>query len=367
MMSNGPPFRLPNKVNAYLATLNRLYEREGKTLLQEIVVNGIVSIREGWDYDNWNGGTYGHAITLTVPEDLYFKVMERKYSFEQRMASDINKLDNSPNEHVSAVVIEMEPTESDHWREQTEVYRPRTAVSTITDEALQRIWGAEHVRVFLSHKVSVKEQTSKLKKSFARCRISAFVAHEDIEPTEEWQRAIEKALFSMDALVALLSEDYHDSKWTDQEVGVAIGRGVPLIAVRLGLDPYGLMGKGQGLGGCSWSDTNTIAVKVFHLLHKLLPDKSQLFECALSAYASADSWTDSAWKVEHLLSVFKTLNTGQIERVVKTYKTNRQNKDSFKGRNLLESLLKKWTGNHWDLTNDELAPAESNDKEEIPF
>ncbi len=29
----------------------------------------------------------------------------------------------------------------------------------------------------------------------------------------------------MDALAALLTTDFHDSNWTDQEVGFAIGRG----------------------------------------------------------------------------------------------------------------------------------------------
>ena len=39
---------------------------------------------------------------------------------------DINKLDNSQNEHVSEIFIEMEPADNDNWREQTGVYRQRT-------------------------------------------------------------------------------------------------------------------------------------------------------------------------------------------------------------------------------------------------
>lgn len=357
MTTSDRQFRLPSRVDSHLATLNRLYERTSEALLREIVVNGVVSIYEEWDYDNWNGGTYGHAITLTVSEDLYFKVMESKDVLQGRIATDINKLDNRQNEHVSEVFIEMEPTESDRWREQTGVYRPHTVASSIPAEALQRIWGPEHVRVFLSHKSSVKKDTSRLKLSFARCGIAAFVAHEDIEPTEEWQREIERALFSMDALVALLSEDFHDSNWTDQEAGVAIGRGVPLIAVRLGLDPYGLMGKGQGLGGCIWRNTDGMAAEVFHLLNKRLPDKSRLFECALSAYTASDSFADSAWKVEHLLAVFETLTPAQVKRVVDAYQTNSQNKNSFKGMNLIQPLLKRWTGRQWRVRNNELATA----------
>ncbi len=367
-MSKGDrQFYLPGKVDSYLATLNRLYEHAGDTLLRELVINGVVSIHEAWDYDNWNGGTYGHAITLTVSEDLYLRIIDKKDDMRGRIAADLNKLDNCQNEHVSEVFIEMEPSDSDAWREQTGVYRPRTIAPSIAPEALQRIWGAEHVRVFLSHKSSVKQETSRLSESFARCGVAAFVAHEDIEPTQEWQREIERALFSMDALVALLSKDYHNSTWTDQEAGVAIGRGVPLIAVRLGMDPYGLMGKGQALGGCSWDDPDAIAIKVFQVLHKRLPDKSRLFECALSAYAASGSFADSAWNVEHLLSVFEDLTSDQVGRVVEAYRTNGQNRSSFKGMDLLEPLLEKWTGKRWMVKSNELVPAESTEGKEIPF
>ena len=67
----------------------------------------------------------------------------------------------------------------------------------------------------------------------------------------------------MDALVALLTENFHDSNWTDQEVGVAIGRDVPVITIRMGTDPYGLMGKWQALSGCHFSKSDDMAAKIF--------------------------------------------------------------------------------------------------------
>ncbi len=222
MSRDEPQFQLPSRLDSYLATLNRLYERTNEPLLREIVVNGAVSIHEGWDYDNWNGGTYGHAITLTVPEEMFLRVIDAKGDLQSRIATDLNKLNNSQNEFVSQVFIEMSTTEQDRWREESGVYRPPMAAHSMSADSLQRIWGPYHVRVFLSHKATVKVQTSQLKQSLARCGIAAFVANEDIEPTQEWQREVERALFSMDALVALLTPDFHDSNWTDQEVGVAI-------------------------------------------------------------------------------------------------------------------------------------------------
>jgi hypothetical protein len=53
----------------------------------------------------------------------------------------------------------------------------------------------------------------------------------------------------MQALACLLTPDFHQSNWTDQEVGFALGKGVVVIPVRLGYDPYGFIGKVQGLSG----------------------------------------------------------------------------------------------------------------------
>jgi len=65
----------------------------------------------------------------------------------------------------------------------------------------------------------VKKETAQLKKSLELIGVSAFVAHTDIKPTTHWQEEIENALASMDAFVALLTEKFHESPWTDQEVG----------------------------------------------------------------------------------------------------------------------------------------------------
>jgi hypothetical protein len=115
------------------------------------------------------------------------------------------------------------------------------------DVADTRFWLSGYFRLFLSHVSNFKEKTAQLQSALKLFGISAFVAHEDIEPTKEWQDEIERALFSMHALAAVLTPGFHESRWTDQEVGVALGRNLLVISVRRGLDPYGLIGKSQGL------------------------------------------------------------------------------------------------------------------------
>jgi hypothetical protein len=110
-----------------------------------------------------------------------------------------------------------------------------------------RFWLPGYFRLFLSHVSGFKAKTAQLQSALKPFGVSAFVAHEDIEPTKEWQDEIERALFSMQALAAILTPGFHESRWTDQEMGVAIGRGLLVVPIRRGLDPYGFIGKSQGL------------------------------------------------------------------------------------------------------------------------
>jgi len=125
-------------------------------------------------------------------------------------------------------------------------------------------WNGGEARVFLSHLSTNKAETTQLKEHLENFGITAFVAHEDIEPTKEWQIEIESALATMDALVALLAPDFKESSWCDQEVGVAIGRQLPIIAVRQGLDPYGFIGKYQAVQGAGKTSIQ-LAQEIFDL------------------------------------------------------------------------------------------------------
>ncbi len=105
-----------------------------------------------------------------------------------------------------------------------------------------KAWRSGAFRLFLSHLAKEREYAAELQEHLTKYGISCFVAHEDIKPTREWQDEIEAALATCDALLALLHPGFHESLWTDQEIGYVMGRGLPAFAVRLGEEPYALPG-----------------------------------------------------------------------------------------------------------------------------
>lgn len=103
------------------------------------------------------------------------------------------------------------------------------------------------LRLFISHISLHKDKATRLKDCLAPHGISGFVAHEDIYPTLEWQSEIERALYAMDAFLAMHTPGFSQSYWTQQEIGFAVARGVKIISLKMGEDPTGFISKRQAL------------------------------------------------------------------------------------------------------------------------
>src|SRR5665213_2557369 len=266
-MKDKQQYELPKKIDHYLAMLAKLYAQEGKRDKEAIIVNALVRMQGGWSYDNWDGGITGHALYLTIPESLFLDSARQRGDLQEEIKRDLNKMHNVRSEFIEEVFLEVEEIEDQDWRRKSGLLQ--AGQRRVPPDAVKRIWGSAGYRVFLSHKAEVKQQTAELKERLIPFGICCFVAHEDVYPTKEWQDEIENALGSMDAFAALMTDNFHESFWTDQEVGFAVARAVPLIAVKLGKDPYGFIGKFQALSR-EWCDAPVEIAKLLIKQQRML-------------------------------------------------------------------------------------------------
>jgi hypothetical protein len=255
---------------------------------------------------------------LVLPEALFLRVAKTKEELEGRIAKDINSVHNVQNEYIDKVFLELEVTEDSNWREESGALLQ--GIRLVSEEATNRIWAESQYRPFLSHKSEAKTHAAELRDKLSRLGVSCFVAHTDIYPTREWQDEIENALASMDGFVALMTERFHDSDWTDQEMGYAFARGVPIIAVRLGTDPYGFIAKFQGLS-CK---REAIPIEIVKLLMK----SDRMFDSYLAALRGCGSF-DRGNLLADILPAIKLPTPQQIEAIVDAYNSNTELQGSF--------------------------------------
>ena len=218
-------------------------------------------------------------------------------------------------------------------------------------DRLEQLWGKGAVRVFISHTSEYKLQAKDIQKYLAQDGIASFVAHEDIEPMKEWQNEIERALFSMDLLVALLTEKFSESDWTDQEIGVAVGRKVPIIPVRMGKDPYGFMGKCQAItdSTSSYQISNAISQCIFN--HENF--KSSATDAFIINLENSYGFGRSNYLARYLPKIVE-LSPEQEKRLVSAFNDNSQVHGAFAIRRVIIEHLKRITGHDYAINNDRL-------------
>lgn len=174
-------------------------------------------------------------------------------------------------------------------------------------------WEPFHLRLFLSHLSTFKRTTGQLQAALRRYGISAFVAHVDIEPTREWMDEIEAGLHSMDALLAILMPGFRESNWTDQEVGVAVGRGVLVIPVMKGLNPYGFMSRFQGLSA-EGKTVAAVAAEVFQILVRSPKTRIRMLSCLTETTIQSKSEGEAMQRLRYLGSV-KDLPGSYLQKI----------------------------------------------------
>lgn len=192
---------------------------------------------------------YGYFKSYEIPTD-HQPSYNSKYVYVKEVLPKVN--DNIVLEIASELGI---------------VHEGVSSIQTKVKESEATFWKPGHFKLFVSHLSNFKKTIGILKAELEKYGISSFVAHEDIEPTKQWQDEIEKGLFSMDAFCAVLMEGFKESNWTDQEVGIAVGKDVLIIPISKGLNPYGFIGKYQGFQAIG-KNVGQVAEGIFETISK---------------------------------------------------------------------------------------------------
>lgn len=202
-----------------------------------------------------------------------------------------------------------------------------------------RSWERGLLRVFITHTHANREQAGDLKRALRDLAVDAFVAHDDIAPTREWENEILSALKSCDALIALLSEDARASEWVDQECGLAMARDVPIIAVDIGAVPYGFLGRYQALPGRG-RGMDAIANDVFRILRSYGNTYWSLVEGLVTNLENADTFAEANARFGLLEQLAPLgLTEEHLDRIEAAYRTNDQVTYAFAAERGMEVLL----------------------------
>lgn len=294
-------------MNAYIKTVKSLLAAsKDKDALEVFKLQNITSYI--YSHDNFNGGIDFYNIDISVPTSLYVKLKEQ------------NKIDVIQNSINSAFNEVTRANESITVRQVLLIPQ-----SDLDDDILNivddsQLWKAGYYKMFISHLTGNKDTASRLKTALLDYGITGFVAHEDITPTKEWQDEVEKALYTMDVLCAIIVPNFITSKWCDQELGFAMGRRKLIIPIKKEADPYGFVGKYQGIQS-KGKKVSEVANEVFEALCKNEYSKAAYTKILADLFINSKNKSEAV-KWINLLSSARDLDTSIIMYIHSNYSNN---------------------------------------------
>jgi len=189
----------------------------------------------------------------------------------------------------------------------------------------QHAWQPGHFRLFVSHISARKDVAGALHDGLADYYIDAFVAHETIAPTNAWQDEIEDALATCHGSIAILSDGFKESDWCDQEVGVCFGRGILVLAVNDGLNPYGFIGRFQAFNPLKYANNDDLWRALYEVFRDHERSREAMAGALVHKFENSDSYAEARNNMDELKTVPREAwNDPLLDRIEKAHESNRQ-------------------------------------------
>jgi hypothetical protein len=362
---------LPSKIGNYFRRLELEYARSNRATLREVITAARVTVIEETAYDNWNGGTYGHDVILFLPTEII-----RQIGFDEQevicaeLCKGLNNCARSvENESFRTVFLELEDeSDADFQRAVNLAQQPHTNPNSLG------IWKHGNLRLFISHRDTHKVAARQLAVALSSFGVSSFVAHDTIEPMSTWQREIEKGLETMEVMLAFLTDNFHESAWTNQEIGYALGKGVPIIAVKFEKkDPVGFIGVKQALRG-DFANIERSAQAINRLLVEKLGQAGRLRQSLIFAFCSATNFNETRDRFDRLTETVSVLNEEEVDQIQQAFASNDQLHGAYylTYHDRLINFLKRCTGKEFEINSKRLFLKKTSAKkraidDDIPF
>ncbi len=204
------------------------------------------------------------------------------------------------------------------------------------------------VRVFISYSTKDAKLAGGIKRGLEQLGMDVFIAHEDITPSAEWVETILENLKSTDVFMPIITEEFLESDWTDQESGIAFAGEKIIIPVSVkNHQPYGFISRFQSAKIQEYKNNESIPyiipcddiVEAMIKTHPKFGD--QIFDSLLKAFKESHNY-DNAGSLSKLLTLYETLDKNAVMQIFNAAIENNQIYSSRTARPHLETLFQKY-------------------------
>ena len=197
------------------------------------------------------------------------------------------------------------------------------------------------IKIFFSYSTKDKDKVGELKRNLEELGFEGFLAHEDINPSYEWQEEIYRNLLECDVFIPYITKNFKESDWTDQECGIAYTHSKLIIPLQVELTPYGFINKFQGLK----FNPEKIPLEIDKIVRVILNSKrfGDLKEFFIKQFIRSENF-ESANEISKRLRYYDTFSEEEVKKICKDSLTNDQVLGAFKAKSFLKNLIYDYEG-----------------------
>jgi len=184
-----------------------------------------------------------------------------------------------------------------------------------------------HIRVFLSYNSSDKKLAGGIKRQLEKFGPKVFLAHEDIEPTQDWIRRILRELDKTDVMLPILTDNFPRSKWTDQECGIAKAKGAFIISTKVTINPYGFLASEQAFK-FRLDNVPLSCLNIAKVIHKNRKLPRRFLDGLIQTVADSHSYDEAGVRASYL-NEFEGYSARQVNEMLRAAVNNDQIYRSF--------------------------------------
>jgi len=198
------------------------------------------------------------------------------------------------------------------------------------------------LKVFLSYSSLDYDLAKKLKDFLEQFGMNIFLAHTSIEAARRWEDDIYLNLKTCDVFIPILTNNFKNSRWTDQECGIAYNEEKKIIPLMIDLVPYGFLGKFQALrvdtSKWVWRD-NDDRVKIVDLINQNFP--LIMRKLVIDSIEKTSSWIIGKTRTG-ILKQSGPLSDEELNKILEAGAYNSQFYDADGASEYLKELLDRY-------------------------
>lgn len=205
------------------------------------------------------------------------------------------------------------------------------------------------LKIFFSYSTNDKTIVGLLKDLLEPYGFEVFVAHHDdaIEPAVEWKDEIIDSIVKCDVFIPLITNNFKDSEWTDQETGMAKINEKFIIPLEIDAPPYGFIGNIQSLKLNKTKLTSQTYMKyelphkIFEVIKKEPKFEKYIIDIFIKEFRLTGTFNGADEKVKEI-EHFNNFTPEQVNQIYQITKENRQIHDARKAREVLNNFFSKY-------------------------